>query len=180
MFNTLLLYLTLCLTPPIFLNLIMVAPSCIVTIPTDSHFTLHNIPFGIFRTAHHPPRPCTAIGEFIVNLEAVAQAGLFDTGLLKGKAREVFSASTLNPFMALGRQYWREARRTIQSLLTSGESPLEGDAKLKAAILLPMGTVEMVMPITVGDYTDFYSSKEHATNVGVMFRGPTNALQPNW
>jgi fumarylacetoacetase len=158
----------------------MVAPNCIVNVPVNSDFTIYNIPFGVFKKTNGVPRPCSAIGDFIIDLEAVAQAGLFDSGSLKSKARDVFSQETLNAFMALGRPSWREVRTTIQKLITSGTSPLENDSALRSKILIPRDAVEMVLPITIGDYTDFYSSREHAMNVGTMFRGKDNALQPNW
>jgi fumarylacetoacetase len=158
----------------------MVAPNCVVNVPVGCDFTINNIPFGVFRNENSAPRPCSAIGDFIINLDAAAHAGIFDNGPLKAKARDVFSQETLNAFMALGRPFWRETRAAIQSLVTAGTSPLETDSALRSKILIPREEVEMILPITIGDYTDFYSSREHATNVGTMFRGKDNALQPNW
>ena len=158
----------------------MVASQSIVPIPAGCDFTLHNIPFGVFSKGGSTPRPCSAIGEFIVDLNAVAQAGLFDDTILKTEAPNVFNKETLNDFMALGRPYWRATRSKLQKILTSGESPMEGDDTLRRRVLIPRKDVVMHLPMTIGDYTDFYSSKEHATNVGVMFRGKDNALQPNW
>lgn len=159
----------------------MLAQSCIVPIPENSHFTTFNLPFGCCKTASRPARPCSAIGDYIIDLEQIAASGLFDAGMMREKARHVFGQETLNPFMSLGRAYWRETRVVLQRLLTlEAGSPLEGDETLKNKILIPRDQVEMILPINVGDYTDFYSSREHAVNVGTMFRGKDNALQPNW
>lgn len=87
---------------------------------------------------------------------------------------------TLNAFMALGRPAWAEARATLLHLLSVGEGALRDDAALRSRVLLPRSEVRMHLPAAIGDYTDFYASREHATNIGVMFRGRDNALQPNW
>jgi fumarylacetoacetase len=81
--------------------------------------------------------------------------------------------------MELGREHWRYIRREIQRLL-SPESPLSADERLKKTVLIPTIEAESHLPISIGDYTDFYASKEHAMNVGTMFRGKDNALNPNW
>ena len=81
---------------------------------------------------------------------------------------------------ALGHSAWREARGRLTKLLSSDEPTLRDDAGVRKAAFHPLSRVEMLLPAAIGDYTDFYSSREHATNVGVMFRGPDNALQPNW
>ncbi|KAI9345669.1 hypothetical protein BDR26DRAFT_856423 [Obelidium mucronatum] len=155
--------------------------SAVVDIPSNSDFTLENIPFGIISSASDAtPRPASAIGAFAVDLRAVANAGLFDGPLLKNVAARVFAEPTLNAFMRLGRPSWREARATLQALLSGPASPLRSNAALKDSILIPLASVRNHMPAQIGDYTDFYSSREHAFNVGVMFRGKDNALQPNW
>lgn len=82
--------------------------------------------------------------------------------------------------MALGRPAWAEARATLLRLLSVGEGVLRDDAVLRSRALLPRSEVRMHLPAAIGDYTDFYASREHATNIGVMFRGRDNALQPNW
>jgi fumarylacetoacetase len=99
---------------------------------------------------------------------------------MMGEAKRVFCQSTLNAFMALGRPSWLETRYTLQLLLSSNESILRDNESLRDAVLIPMSQVTMHLPAAIGDYTDFYSSKSHATNVGVMFRGKENALMPNW
>lgn len=92
---------------------------------------------------------------------------------------------TLNAFMALGRPAWRHVRERLQALLAAEDYPgadaaLRTNEALKTAVLIPASAVKMQLPATIGDYTDFYSSRDHAYNVGVMIRGPANALQPNW
>lgn len=156
----------------------MVSADCSVHVPANCDFTIYNIPFGVLQRTDGTRRPCSAIGDFAIDLLAVAEAGLFRGSILEERARTVFGEPTLNAFMELGRPFWRACRETIQSVLHP-KGPL-GDPKLREAILVPMSSVTMVLPIQVGDYTDFYSSKEHATNVGIMFRGKDNALQPNY
>jgi fumarylacetoacetase len=102
---------------------------------------------------------------------------LQDEGLLR---TTVFSHPTLNPFMAAGRPAWREVRQTLTRLLSADEPMLRDNAKVRDRALVPMSSVDMLLPAHIGDYTDFYSSREHATNVGIMFRGKENALMPNW
>jgi fumarylacetoacetase len=92
----------------------------------------------------------------------------------------LFDTGTLNAFMAQGRTVWSEVRRRLQQLLDADEPTLRDNAALRARVLVPMAQVEMLLPADIGDYTDFYSSREHASNVGTMFRGPDKALQPNW
>jgi fumarylacetoacetase len=150
-----------------------------VDVPDDSHFPIQNLPFGIFRpSAGTAPRVGVAIGEAVLDLSLIAGRGLFSGTELEGT--EVFAQPTLNGFMALGRPAWREARSVIARLLDRDEPTLRDDAGLRDAALLSTASVEMLLPARIDDYTDFYSSREHATNVGTMFRGPDNALQPNW
>ncbi|KAI8615841.1 hypothetical protein BC830DRAFT_1120795 [Chytriomyces sp. MP71] len=153
-----------------------------IDIPVDSHFPLENIPFGIISSAEDASlRPATIVGDHVVDLKVVAEAGLFAGPLLKAVAVSVFSQTTLNAFMRLGRPSWREARATLQNLLaTNIASKLRDDAAVRAKAIIHKSKVTNHMPAQIGDYTDFYSSKEHAFNVGVMFRGKDNALQPNW
>jgi fumarylacetoacetase len=144
-----------------------------VDVPTGTDFPIHNQPNGIFRpSAGARPRIGVAIGNEVLDLSVLA-----DRGLLAGTA---FHEPTLNAFMALGRPAWREARQSLTRLLRHDEPTLRDDSGLRDAAFHPMTGVEMLLPATIGDYTDFYSSREHATNVGTMFRGPDNALQENW
>jgi fumarylacetoacetase len=150
-----------------------------VAIPADSHFSIHNLPYGVFRpSAGLAPRIGVAIGDAVLDLSV-----LVDRGLLNGRTLgngDALRQPNLNPFMALGRKAWGEARSRLTHLLRADEPTLRDDAGARKAAFHPMSRVEMLLPAAIGDYTDFYSSREHATNVGVMFRGPDNALQPNW
>jgi len=150
-----------------------------VEVPAGSHFPIENLPYGVCRRGEgSDTRVCVAIGEHVLDLVEVERAGRFaDCAHLPPG---VFSAPTLNPFMALGRAAWKEARATLTRLLLADEPALRDDRALRDRALMPMSAVEMVLPVSIGDYTDFYSSREHATNVGTMFRGKENALMPNW
>jgi fumarylacetoacetase len=150
-----------------------------VEVPSGSHFSIHNLPFGVFRPrAGALPRVGIAIGEQVLDLSVLADRGLFD-GPELGET-QVFGERALNGLMAMGRPAWREARAAAQRLLSRDQPTLRDDAGLREAALVPIRSVEMLLPARIDDYTDFYSSREHATNVGTMFRGPDNALQPNW
>lgn len=148
-------------------------------------FPVENVPFGVFCRAGEAGAVCgTRVGDTAVDLAALARAGCFEScGAGLAAAAEgggVFATGSLNAFMALGRPAWREARETLQRLFGKDEPRLRDDAELRGAALMGVGEVEMRLPCVIGDYTDFYASKEHATNVGTMFRGKENALPPNW
>jgi fumarylacetoacetase len=150
-----------------------------VEVPDNSHFPIQNLPFGSFRPrAGATPRVGVAIGEQVLDLSVLTERGLFDGPELAGS--EVFSEPSLNAFMALGRPAWQEARSVITRLLALDEPTLRDDVGLREAALQSAASAELLLPARIDDYTDFYSSREHATNVGTMFRGPDNALQPNW
>eukprot|EP00842_Homolaphlyctis_polyrhiza_P005981 jgi/Hompol1/6384/HPOL_000768-RA len=155
-----------------------------ITYGSDSDFPIENIPFGVISTHENPnPRAATAIGDFAVDLSVLANAGLFDGPLLAAHAKHVFSQPTLNAFMALGRPTWREARHKLQALLAAdgdASAPLRSNKDLRDAAIIPLTKVKTHLPCFIGDYTDFYASREHATNVGAMFRSKENALMPNW
>jgi fumarylacetoacetase len=148
-------------------------------IDRDSHFSIHNLPYGVFSPrAGGRPRVGVAIGDMVLDLSVLEQQGFFEGRILS--EQRVFSQPALNAFMALGRPDWREVRATIQELLSADNPTLRDDAALRRLALVPMDQVALHLPAVVGDYTDFYSSREHASNVGTMFRGKENALQPNW
>jgi fumarylacetoacetase len=144
--------------------------------PADSHFPIQNLPYGVFRHSDEDvPRIGVAIGDQVLDLTYLEQHGI-----LKVPGHTVFSEHTLNAFMALGRPAWRAARAEISRLLRADEATIRDHAAVRDHALVLQAEIEMLLPATIGDYTDFYSSKEHATNVGTMLRGADNALQPNW
>ena len=150
-----------------------------IEVHPDSHFPIQNLPYGAFR---RNPDSAThigvAIGDQILDLTALSQSGLLDTPLLAG--RNYFGRGTLNFLMAAGKAVWTEARETISALLQADNPLLRDDETLRRAAFLHQDAVAMQMPVDIGHYSDFYSSREHATNVGSMFRDPQNALLPNW
>ena len=147
-----------------------------IDVAEQSDFPIQNLPFGIFSTAAQPQaRAGVAVGDWVLDLSV-----LESKGLLKPAAHAVFGDATLNAFIGLGRQMWRETREAISLLLRHDNPVLRDDAVLRSLALVSRSEVQMHLPIKVGGYTDFYSSKEHATNVGSMFRDPANALLPNW
>ncbi|UYO39564.1 fumarylacetoacetase [Rhodopseudomonas palustris] len=146
-----------------------------VEVKPESDFPIQNLPYGVFSTADHPsPRVGVAIGDHVLDLAALQAAKLLD--LPEG----VFAQGSINAFMALGPNVWRSTRARISALLRHDNAELRDTAELRAKALLPMHQVKLHLPLRVEGFTDFYSSKEHATNVGTMFRDKTNPLLPNW
>lgn len=145
-------------------------------IPSESDFGLDNIPFGIF-SADGGKRAATRIGEKVIDLDAIQKAGLFSKINLP---EDIFRKETLNDFIALGKPTTNATRERIQELFDSNNGELRDSDSDRLNVLRSLGEVNMQMPVRVGDYTDFYSSREHATNVGSLFRDPANALFPNW
>ncbi|HEV3104114.1 MAG TPA: fumarylacetoacetase [Trinickia sp.] len=141
-------------------------------------FPIQNLPFGIFSDARNPaPRAGVAIGDAIVDLSALHAAGMLALDAGHG---DVFAEPTLNGFIALGRDAWRGVRIALATLLDAACPTLRDDAALRARVLVAQADATMHLPVDIPGYTDFYSSKEHATNVGAMFRDPEHALLPNW
>ncbi|GEN35429.1 fumarylacetoacetase [Aneurinibacillus danicus] len=150
-----------------------------IPVEAESHFPIQNLPYGVFRPKNSDvPRIGVAIGDYVLDLAVLDEAGHFNTTSVAGK--QVFHQSSLNAFMALGRTAWREVRTQLQRLLSEDEPTLRDNVSLRKRALLRQSDVELLLPAQIGDYTDFYASKEHATNVGIMFRGKENALMPNW
>jgi fumarylacetoacetase len=148
-------------------------------IPADSDFPIQNLPFGIFRPSRgRPPRVGVAIGDAVLDLSVLQEQGMFDDKELRNQ--DVFGERSLNAFMELGPAARKEARSCISRLLSGEDERLKKDAGLQRRALIPMKDAELELPVDIGDYTDFYSSREHATNVGTMFRGKENALPVNW
>jgi fumarylacetoacetase len=148
-----------------------------VPVSAGSDFPIQNLPFGIFKTSKTAPRIGVAIGEHIADLQALGEAGLLDDIPFD---RSVLSQNTLNSFIALGKPLTYAVRDRLSHLLNVENHELQGNKALIKKILLKQSDAQMLMPVHVPNYTDFYSSREHATNVGAMFRDPANALLPNW
>lgn len=150
-----------------------------INVNEDCHFPIQNLPYGIFKSPENPfPRVGTAIGEYILDLSEIESEGFFLN--VFGDYKNVFSNKSLNVFMSLGKIKWNEIRRILQNILSEDNPVIRDNTELRKKCLIEMNKCEMCMPVEIGDYTDFYSSKEHATNVGIMFRGKDNALMPNW
>ncbi|MEY5001694.1 MAG: fumarylacetoacetase [Bacteroidota bacterium] len=147
-----------------------------ISIDSASEFPIQNLPFGIFETADLGKRAGVRIGDFVLDLSQMAEFGYFND---LGFAVSDFSAAYLNALMRHGKLAVRALRNRISELLASDNTSFRLNESQHVA-LLPVASVEMCLPVQIGDYTDFYSSKEHATNVGIMFRDPANALLPNW
>lgn len=148
-----------------------------VDVPAGSDFPIQNIPFGIFSANGRAPRPCTRLGDTVVDLHVLCEAGLL-TGT--DIASEAFQSETLNALIKHGKPAVRRLRERLMDLLSTGNTGMQDQAGLVGRALIPVQDATLHLPVEVGDYTDFYSSREHATNVGIMFRGPENALMPNW
>ncbi|XP_064868306.1 fumarylacetoacetase [Oncorhynchus nerka] len=149
-----------------------------VKIDEKSDFSYHNLPYGVFSTPENPRhRIGVAIGDQILDLSVIKS--LFKGPVLSNH-QDVFDQPTLNAFMGLGYEAWREARRSLQQLLSANETTLRDDVSLRSRAFFHKSSAMMHLPAEIGDYTDFYSSRDHATNVGIMFRGKENALMPNW
>jgi len=149
-----------------------------IEVQETSDFPIQNIPFGIAKLLGGKTRCVSRIGNYVIDIYALAEFGYLD-GLGIEDLR-IFKNNTLAEFIALGKPAWRALRERISRLFQKDNEQIRDNAKEKNHILHHILDVKMQMPVTVGDYTDFYSSIEHATNVGKMFRDPKNALLPNW
>ena len=147
-----------------------------IPVEANSHFPIQNLPYGIFSLktdVDSNKHIGVAIGDYVLDLTVLEQEGLL-------QSNGSFATDSLNHFMAQSPEHWREIRQSLQSLLDENTATLRDDDALRSRCLIAMADVQMHLPVTIGDYTDFYSSIEHATNVGIMFRGKENALMPNW
>ncbi|MCJ1243648.1 hypothetical protein MMC30_000845 [Trapelia coarctata] len=155
-----------------------------LSIHPDSHFSLANIPFGIITTADSkPPRPAIAIGLHALDLDIFTSKGGFSKLASVQHHLSVFSQPTLNAFAALGRSVHRDVRLYLQNVFVeSTDYPeiLKENQEMQSEALIPLGQVTTHLPLQIGHYTDFYAGRNHAYNIGVMFRGPNGALQPNY
>ncbi|WP_084212355.1 fumarylacetoacetase [Bacillus sp. OxB-1] len=149
-----------------------------IQVASDCHFPIQNLPYGVFSTKENDvPRIGTAIGEYVVDLSILEKEGYFEELWEDGK---LFNEPTLNKFMGKGQEVWKKVRLILQRVLHEDEPKLRDDQELRERAFILQQDVTMHLPVKIGDYTDFYASKEHATNVGIMFRGKENALMPNW
>ncbi len=142
----------------------------------STHFPLNNLPYGVYSKDGSAPHCCTAIGDNVLDLALLEQAGLVATG-----HGSVFDQDGINAFMALGDEAWTKVRHRLTELLSEdGDPALRDNTLLRQQALHRIEDCEMHMPFRVGEYTDFYAGRQHAENVGTMFRGKENALPPNW
>lgn len=153
-------------------------PQSFIPVAPNSHFPLQNLPYGVFC----PPgetagRVGVAIGEWIVDLSVLEGVGILKVPGAKGP---IFATAKLNPLMALGRTAWTSVRSQLTRLLTAEDPRLRDDHPVRALAMQVQADCTLLLPVEIGDYTDFYSSRYHATNVGTMLRSADNALQENW
>ena len=146
-------------------------------VPQESDFPIQNIPFGVFLTRENVVTVGTRIGNFAIDLGGLQQMNYFEDIELTD---DMFMQDTLNDFISDGQKTWRLVRNRIADIFDAKNPKLRDNQEHKKIVIFNMDEVEMQLPVLIGDYTDFYSSKEHATNVGKMFRDPENALLPNW
>ncbi len=148
-----------------------------IKIPVNTDFPIQNIPFGVFLTRDDVITIGTRIGDTAIDLGALHQLGYFDGIPLTD---DIFLQDSLNDFISDGKKTWRLVRNRIAEIFDAENDSLKNNKEHCKIVLFTLDEIEMQLPVTVGDYTDFYSSIEHATNVGTMFRDPDNALLPNW
>lgn len=148
-----------------------------VEVPADSGFPIQNLPFGIFSTAERTKRVGVAIGDSIVDLKVLHVLGYLENLPF---TLEDLDAPVLNRLISRGKPATRELRSRLQKLLRSDRPDLRDREHHASQVLVPMAEAALHLPVDIGDYTDFYSSEDHARNVGKMFRDPENALLPNW
>lgn len=147
-----------------------------IDVAPNSDFPIQNLPFGIIKTADGI-RVASRIGDFAIDLNAMFVLGYLDNLPFE---KSDFDSITLNAMMGKGKKGTRLLRNRLSKLFRAETKDLANNEHHVNQILIPMAEVEMLMPVHVGDYTDFYSSEQHAYNVGCMFRDPNNALLPNW
>lgn len=148
-----------------------------VDVPSGSDFPIQNLPFGIFKTRYLSPVAGVAIGDHVLDLVYLQEHGFLDgLGLPSG----IFNQKVLNEFFGLGRRKVREVRERVSQLLRHDNKKLRDNVAAREIALITLAECQLLMPVAVPNYTDFYSSEEHATNVGALFRDPKNALLPNW
>lgn len=148
-----------------------------INVPENSDFPIQNIPFGVFLTKEDVITIGTRIGDTAIDMGALQQLGYFEGIELTD---DMFMQDTLNDFISDGKKTWRLVRNRLAELFDINNPKLRDNSDHCEVVIFDLADIEMLLPVQIGDYTDFYSSKEHATNVGKMFRDPENALLPNW
>jgi len=148
-----------------------------INVPEDSDFPIQNIPFGVFLTKEDVITIGTRIGDCAIDMGALQQLDYFEGIELTD---DMFMQDTLNDFISDGKKTWRLVRNRLADLFDENNSKLRDNKEHRDVVIFEISDIEMLLPVQIGDYTDFYSSKEHATKVGKMFRDPENALLPNW
>jgi fumarylacetoacetase len=148
-----------------------------IPVEKGSDFPIQNLPFGIFRIPGKVPSTATRIGDIVISLYALAKRGFFHKTCIDP---EVFNRPELNDFIALGKNAWHNLRESLSDMFSLENNLMHDYVQNSEDILFQYQNVEMMMPVRVGDYTDFYSSEQHARNLGTIFRDADNALNPNW
>lgn len=148
-----------------------------LSVPINSDFPIQNLPFGVAKNKQSKHFVATRIGDHVVSLKVLSELGFLDD---LGFSQSDFDGPFLNPLMRKGKLATRKLRDRLSDLFKEGNNELQNHSQKDLSFLFDINELEMCLPIQIGDYTDFYSSKEHATNVGMMFRDPANALLPNW
>ena len=148
-----------------------------IAVDANSDFSIQNLPFGIYSDQITKHRACSAIGEYIIDLAELNRRDFFKEFAI---SNDVFNQSSLNDFISLGKETTRAIRNRLSELLVNTNTEIHEDKLLFDAIFKKQSDVSMLLPVKIGDYTDFFSSIDHATNTGSMFRDPANALLPNW
>jgi fumarylacetoacetase len=147
-----------------------------ISVPEGSDFPIQNLPFGVVKSTGGNPFVATRIGDTVIDIARLVELGLLNVSdFTESDFRQAF----LNPMMKKGKEATRQLRNALSDLFSAENTTAREHVDMHQA-LHAISAVEMCMPVQIGDYTDFYSSKEHATNVGIMFRDPANALLPNW
>jgi fumarylacetoacetase len=148
-----------------------------ITVAQNNDFPIQNLPFGIFTNENKSPRVCSRIGDFVVDIAALGKFGFFNEIDFD---ESTLSKKVLNDFIALGKLVTNAVRERVGELLNKDCEELRDSPSTVETCIIPIEEAKMLLPVRIGDYTDFYASREHATNVGIMFRDPANALLPNW
>jgi len=148
-----------------------------INVQENSDFPIQNIPFGVFITKEDVITIGTRIGNCAIDMGALQQLGYFEGIELTD---DMFMQDTLNDFISDGKKTWRLVRNRLAEIFDENNPKLRDNKDHREVVIFKVEDIEMLLPVQIGDYTDFYSSKEHATNVGKMFRDPENALLPNW